>query len=1106
MKQRFKIKKNNLLSLFLFVCFFGIFNSNAQITIGSVNEGSSIYSIMGMNAYSFVTCAGIPADGLPHAIPAGMLTLNINGTAIPITTVTPNTGSDYVLFCVLPSGTYFTATSTVSVMFVGCSYTVTSPAVVAKPVYFSLSPSSYSCTLNSTLTPTFKEWIGIGTNDVTGGAAPPPGTDEYTLLIDGMPASMTTFSNSVGTHTIDATGLVRFTPGTYTGGGYTYQYTGLDLIAPKTMTTSVKVIVHRNIYMSISLGYVTMFRRGTHGTVAGGDYPNRYGFRDEINGINESEITGIPYPNNAVGDYFEIKSYYDRYEFIANGLLIKTIAKTLSLTTLPAGISGSISTPTCHVNDNPVWTLPTSNGTYSIVATMGGLSYLNTFTVSAFPNIVGANTATICSGNTFNYSILTPSVPSSYSWLAVNNANITGESITGQTTPTINNTLINTSTTSQNVVYTITPTSSFGCVGPQKTVTVTVNPVPTINAITSPTICSGSTLNIPISSSVTATYSWLANNNPSTTGESTSAVTSSTINNTIVNTTGATQVLNYTITPRAIIGSCFGAARVVTVTVNPKPVVTSSSSSVICSGNNFNLNLSSTSPSTYTWVAVDNSNITGETLLPQTTSAISNTLTNSSLVSQIVNYNVTPTSTIGLCVGNTQTISVTVNPTPQITTNTIQTICSGTPLNIAITSTPTSTTYNWGVISQTGVSGGTTGNVSSSVNNVLVGSGAATYSMIVTTAALCSSAPITVSVNVTAGITITSSNTKTICTGSSVNQIVTPASGGISYSWLANNNSLINGESLTPVSTNSITDVLNIISGGETTVIYTVTAVLAGCPDATQTITVTVNPTPSISFSANNDSLCVGACVSFVNESLVAGSSTISTYTWNFGDGGSSSLINPIYCFPSVGSYTVSLTATTNNGCTATYTNTANAIVVGDYPIADFNYSPESPITVETLVNFDNTSSNASSYNWLFGDGNTSVIENPTNTYETVANYVITLIASNAFGCKDTIRKNIEINNQLFIPTGFTPDGDPKNETFVILGLESYPNNELKVFNRWGNLVYSKKQYDNSWGGFPNVSSASFGSGKLPAATYFYILELNKNDEKPKTGYVVMQY
>ncbi|WP_125723033.1 PKD domain-containing protein [Flavobacterium ustbae] len=73
----------------------------------------------------------------------------------------------------------------------------------------------------------------------------------------------------------------------------------------------------------------------------------------------------------------------------------------------------------------------------------------------------------------------------------------------------------------------------------------------------------------------------------------------------------------------------------------------------------------------------------------------------------------------------------------------------------------------------------------------------------------------------------------------------------------------------------------------------------------------------------------------------------------------------------------------------------------------------------------------------------------------------------------------------------FSPNDDGQNDTFYIDCIEQYPDNQLEIFNRWGNLVYYKKGYDNTWDGKADGSAKT-----LPEGTYFYILDLGDGSKK----------
>jgi gliding motility-associated-like protein len=97
------------------------------------------------------------------------------------------------------------------------------------------------------------------------------------------------------------------------------------------------------------------------------------------------------------------------------------------------------------------------------------------------------------------------------------------------------------------------------------------------------------------------------------------------------------------------------------------------------------------------------------------------------------------------------------------------------------------------------------------------------------------------------------------------------------------------------------------------------------------------------------------------------------------------------------------------------------------------------------------------------------------------------------------IKENPE-DPEFNIPQGFSPNGDGVNDEFVIRGISRYPNNKLTIINRWGNVVYEKDSYDNTWNG-KSTQGIRFGGDELPDGTYFYILDLG-NGEKPYKGYI----
>jgi gliding motility-associated-like protein len=77
-----------------------------------------------------------------------------------------------------------------------------------------------------------------------------------------------------------------------------------------------------------------------------------------------------------------------------------------------------------------------------------------------------------------------------------------------------------------------------------------------------------------------------------------------------------------------------------------------------------------------------------------------------------------------------------------------------------------------------------------------------------------------------------------------------------------------------------------------------------------------------------------------------------------------------------------------------------------------------------------------------------------------------------------------------------TPNGDGLNDTWVIIGIENFRNNNVKIYNRWGNLVYEKDYYQNNWDGHSDGRLTIMESSKLlPVGVYYYIIDLGDGHE-----------
>lgn len=166
--------------------------------------------------------------------------------------------------------------------------------------------------------------------------------------------------------------------------------------------------------------------------------------------------------------------------------------------------------------------------------------------------------------------------------------------------------------------------------------------------------------------------------------------------------------------------------------------------------------------------------------------------------------------------------------------------------------------------------------------------------------------------------------------------------------------------------------------------------------------TVSVKPAPSISFGV--EQACDNAEAHFFDTTDPLGD-PITSRNWNFANQATSVDSSAYHAFNQVGNYDVSLTVMTENGCDYSVTE---SIQINEAPTAVFTPSVTfgaPPLDVE----FTNQSVGADSFQWIFEEGNTSVIENPTYTFTEEDSYDVKLVASDENGCNDTITHRINV-------------------------------------------------------------------------------------------------
>jgi gliding motility-associated-like protein len=581
----------------------------------------------------------------------------------------------------------------------------------------------------------------------------------------------------------------------------------------------------------------------------------------------------------------------------------------------------------------------------------------------------------------------------------------------GQGSFAINNTtlLTNTYTPGINefgpVTLTCIATRTCGTItgSAQAVFTVNVYKTPTVQVTPTLVTCSGQSVNIqptitPVSQTGSQTYSWSNGSTQSSISAGTSGIYGFTVNGLCGSASASVQVQIVPLTT-------------VQINVPSGPYCNQTTLTAIGNGTSFIWNGSVHAPS----LVVNNSGT----------------------------YTVSST---GACNTATASANININVTPSIQILPLYSVCGGQSVNIHPTITPVSQTgsqtYSW-----------TTGSTQPSVS---IGS-SGIYGF--TVSSVCGNAQATTQVNVTPSATI---------------QINAPAGPHC-------------GQTTLTASSNATNITWGTVSGSSLIVnqsgTYSVSA-SNSCNTATSSISITITPQPTISIQPSSTVFC-NTSVPF---SFTAASN--GTVTWNTGFQGS------VFSPGANGTYT----ATVSNACGSALATSAYSVL---YVWADFSPTPSSgnlPLT----VNFQNTSSGASSYQWNFGNGQTSGIPNPVIEFNQTGTYIVTLIATNG-PCSDTTQRTVTVWDVFGpIPELITPNGDGKNDVWEIKGLLNFKNAEVEIYNRWGNLVYQKSPYKNDWDGTANFGSGN--KGKLPAGSYFYILKLNDKDNRTYKGHVRLEY
>jgi len=275
---------------------------------------------------------------------------------------------------------------------------------------------------------------------------------------------------------------------------------------------------------------------------------------------------------------------------------------------------------------------------------------------------------------------------------------------------------------------------------------------------------------------------------------------------------------------------------------------------------------------------------------------------------------------------------------------------------------------------------------------------------------------------------------------------------------------------------------------------FTVTLIVKNSYNCYDTVKkpLTIYPLPNANFNITRNCSGSGLNLTFHDSTSITPPDIISSWAWDFGALGISTQQNPTQTYPNEPTsifYNVSLIVMSNHNCKDTAHQSFNLTPLAQ---AGFYYSFNQGQTIGTSVSFVDTSKNAVTWNYNFGDSppGTSNAQDPIYLYYSNGNYIVTQVVHDAYGCSDTARKAVKINNVTneitqLIPNAISPNGDGKNDIWHLDFIKSfYPNALIEIFNRWGEKVFSNVGYTTAWDG-------TFNGHPLPVAAYYYIVTLN---------------
>jgi gliding motility-associated-like protein len=349
-------------------------------------------------------------------------------------------------------------------------------------------------------------------------------------------------------------------------------------------------------------------------------------------------------------------------------------------------------------------------------------------------------------------------------------------------------------------------------------------------------------------------------------------------------------------------------------------------------------------------------------------------------------------------------------------------------------------------------------------------------------------------------IIINTSSDTVVCPYDSLDIGVTVLGGNggpYNYSWTIANGVTVGSQGI-----------VNVNPVNSSTYYYLTVSDNCETPENNDSILVTWHDLPTVLFGSDTTGGCYPIQVYFYNNTDV---SQVASCEWDLGNGFYSNNTDTVVTvYNNAGDYHVTLEVTNASGC-KNDTTFFNYVEIYDYPVAGFTSRPNPASILTPTVQFVDTSSqDVVLFDWTFYDSTNTMIgndyvQNPTYNFSGIIEqqYYIQLYVENQNGCSDTVygTQIVEGEYAFFLPNSFTPNGDGVNDEFYPVGDKvSVENYSFKVFNRWGEMVFSTDEFGTGWDG-------TYQSSQVSTDAYIWKIDLvdaSTGEEKSFNGYVLL--